>query len=157
MLFWSFPLSFYQFHSTTENAFILPGSIRTLHREDYSLLRLFPFFCFTPKRSILCFLQSVDCRCGYCCLEESCSSSSFRKSFLVGPHSPVTTISFISTRPSKLTNAKRCHFELCHVERRRLSRRSLMRRLEDISDYSPQTSRDPSLGMTNLLRDDNSE
>jgi hypothetical protein len=91
-------------------------------------------------------IQYSRCRCGYCCLEESCSSWSFRKSFLVGPHSPVTTISFISTRLSKLTNGKRCHFELCHVERRR-----------DISDYSPQTSRDPSLGMTNLLRDDNSE
>src|SRR5438477_385437 len=126
--------------------FILPGNIRTLHLEDYCLLLLFPFFCFMPKRSMLCFLQSVDCRCGDWCLEESCSSSSFRKSFLVGPHSPVTTISFISTRLSKLTNGKRCHFELCHVERCR-----------DISDYSPQTSRDPSLGMTNLLRDDNSE
>src|SRR5205085_2808556 len=69
------------------------------------------------------------------------SSSSFRKSLLGGPHSPATTISFISTRPSKLTNGKRCHFELCHVERRRLSRRSFMRRLEDVSDYSPQTAK----------------
>ena len=79
----------------------------------------FPFFnnvdeqAHVDLRSMRCFLQSVDCRCGYCYLEESCSSSSFRKSFLVGPHSPVTTISFISPRLSKLTNGKRCHFGLC--------------------------------------------